>query len=213
MDAHAYPGALGELAFVEAYLQGALRKPQVVADSLLRSLVLASYNDRLILSGLLAEQLAEACRRLTGVYLALADRRYPVARSLANPLPGLDQWTAFIQAAGTLTPGQMLRELGLGGDALGAATILRAQPGLATLSDLVAAAELGSPMLLLPNGRLSEECWFAGPTRSGGHVAASLDTEEHDAAALADLTADLCSVARGFLGSYLDARRAPLARQ
>ena len=34
----------------------------------------------------------------------------------------------------------------------------------------------------------------------------------NDAAALADLTADLCSIARGFLGSYLDARRVPFTR-
>jgi hypothetical protein len=209
MNPSAYPGALGELQFVDAYLQGALRKPQVVADSLLRSLVLSGQNDRLILSGLLAEQLAEACRRLTGVYLALSDRRYPVARTLAGALPGLEQWLAFIQAAGTFTPEQMLRELGLGDDALGSAMTLRAQPGLASVTDLVAAAEMGSAMLLMPNGRLSEECWFAGPTPGGDHVAASLGTEEHDAAALADLTADLCSIARGFLGSYLDARRVP----
>jgi hypothetical protein len=30
---------------------------------------------------------------------------------------------------------------------------------------------------------------------------------EQDAAALADLTADLSAIARGFLGAYLDARR------
>lgn len=212
MDTTSYPGGLGELPFVDAYLQGALRKPQVVADSLLRSLVLAGQNDRLILSGLLAEQLAEACRRLTGVYLALSDRRLPVARTLAGPLPGVARWVEFIQHAGTFTPEQMLRELGLGDEAMPSAMTLRAQPDLGSLTDLVAAAEMGSQMLLMPNGRLSEECWFAGPTADGSYVAASLGTEEQDAATLADLTADLCSVARGFLGAYLDARRVPYTR-
>lgn len=203
----AYPGGLSELDFVEAYLRGALRKPQVVADSLLRSLVLAGQNDRLILSGLLAEQLAEACRRLAAVHIALSDRTYPVARTLARPLPGLAAWVAFAQQAGTFTPEQLLRELSLGDDALASARTLRAQPDLGSLNELVAAAEHGSGMVLLP-GVHASECWYAGPGDGDAEpIAAALGTEEADAAMLADLTADLCGVARGFLGAYLDARR------
>lgn len=205
MDESPYPGGLRELDFVEAYLRGALRKPQVVADSLLRSLVLAGQSDRLILSGLLAEQLAEACRRMVAVYEALSDRRYPVARTLAGPLPGFERWQGFIQVAATFTPEQMLRELSLGDDALPAARNLRAQPDLAAVSDIVASAAGGGGMVLIPPGR-EAECWYAsgGP---GLPIASSLGTDESDAASLADLTADLCGIARGFLGSYLDARR------
>ncbi|MBI2767818.1 MAG: hypothetical protein HYX53_18130 [Chloroflexi bacterium] len=206
-----YPGDLGELAFVESYANGALRKPQVVADALLRSLVLSGQNDRLILLGLLAEQLAEACRRLTAVHGGLADRRFPLARVLAGPLPGRDEWTLFVQQAATFTPEQMVRDLSLGEDALPSAQRLRAQPDLAALGGLVGAAEGGSAMLLLPpvgsrdGGPAS--CWFAGIDRGGEPVAAVLGSTEGDAATLADLTADICGIARGFLGSYLDARR------
>lgn len=205
-----YPGGLSELEFVEAYLESALRKPQVVADSTLRSLMLAGTGDRLALAGVLAEQLAEACRRLVAVFEALSDRRYPVARSLLNPLPGLAAWESFIQVAATFTPEQMLRELSIGEEGLDAARRLRGQLDLSGLSSLVAASETGGPMLLVPPPGLREEpleFWLAGVSPGEEPVAARLSAEERDAAALADLTADLSSIARGFLGAYLGSRR------
>jgi hypothetical protein len=202
-----YPGDLTELAFVESYLNGALRKPQVVSDSVLRTLVVAGTGDRLMLTGLLAEQVAEACRRLVAVWDALADRRYPIARTLLAPLPGLAAWERFIQQAATFAPEQVLRELSLGEDALPSAELLRGQPDLDALSPLVAASETGSAMILIrgASGTVAG-AWVAGVDAAGTPVAASLEGDEREAATLADMTADLVSVARGFLGDYLFSR-------
>lgn len=205
-----YPGGLGELEFVQAYCDGTLRKPQVVSDTVMRSSVLASAGDRLLLSALLAEQLAEACRRIAAVYTALADRRSPVAASLLAPLPGLDGWRAFTQQAGTLTPQQILRDLSLDESALDAATKLRAQPSLAEFDRLVAIAESGASMFLVPPGdtrRVPSEIHYAGALSSGETVTVVLGALEGDSAELADITADLSSISRSFLQSYIDARR------
>lgn len=205
-----YPGNMGELEFVEAYAKSAVRKPQMAADAALGRLVFAELADRAILTGLIAQELAEACRRLVAVWAALADRRYPVARSLLRPLPGVEEWRTFIQQAATFTPEQTVRELSLDGDALDHARALRAQPGLAELSGLVAAAETGNPMLLIPGldrRQVSDQCWLAGVDAGGEPVASSFAVSEADATNLADLTADLCGIARGFLLSYVHARR------
>ncbi|MEX0782290.1 MAG: hypothetical protein WD557_06535 [Dehalococcoidia bacterium] len=205
-----YPGGLSELDFVEAYCASALRKPSVVADSVLRALVLAGQNERAALSGLIAEQLAEACRRLAAVSGALSNRTHSVARTLMQPLPGAGQWMAFAQDAGTLTPEQMLRHLSLGDAALDAATKLRSLDNLGALQPYVAAVEVGALMFLLPPSRGSRAPtfgWLAGADASGEPVAIEVLLDEQEAAALADLTADLSGIARAFLGAYLDARR------
>jgi hypothetical protein len=205
-----FPGGFSELEFVEAYLNSALRKPQVVVDSALRSLVLASAGDRIMLSGLIAEQLIEACRRLVAVYDALSDRTHSVARSLLRPLPGAGPWRKFVKQAAAFTPEQTLRELGLGEEALDSANRLRAQPDLGGLTPLLEASETGGAMLLVPGfdtHKAPTEFWIAGPAREGPPLAARLDAGEQEAAALADITADLVSIARGFLAAYLGARR------
>lgn len=204
-----YPANLSELDFVEAYFVSALRKPQMAADAALRTLVLAGALDRVVLAGLIAEQLAEACRRLTAVHDALADRTYPVAQSLLQPLPGADRWEAFIQAAATLQPDQMVWRLGVGEEALEAARSLRSQPDLSALTPLVRVAASGAAMCLVPlrEGRPPTGFWIAGGGGDSDAPAVPFDAFESDAAALADRTADLVAVARGFLGAYLDARR------
>lgn len=210
MTESAFPGDLGELAFVDAYTKAAVRKPQMAADAALRSLVFAEAGERAILAGLVGQELAEAARRLVAVYLALSDRRYSVARSLLRPLPGVEAWTAFVQQAGTFTPEQMLRELSLGEDALPQAKLLRAQPDLASLTGMVATAESGNAMLLIPGlgqKNVPSESWYAGVSGDGSIHTAAFGISETDAANLADLTADLCGIARGFLESYLGARR------
>ena len=146
-----YPGNMAELDFVEAYAKSALRKPQMAADAALRTLVFSDSGDRAILVGLIAQELAEACRRLVAVYQALSDRTHSVARSLLRPLPGQADWLAFVQRAATISPEQMLRELSIGNDALEAAQLLRSQPELGELAGLVGAAETGNPMLLIPD--------------------------------------------------------------
>lgn len=205
-----YPGGLTELAFLEAYYASALRKPSIVADSVLRAIVLAGATERLVLSGLVAEQLAEACRRLTAVYQALGDRRHPIARTLMGPLPGKDAWVAFAQHAGTFTPEQMVRELSLDETAIGAAKKLRSMGDLGGLTSLVEASEGGTPMFLVPStlsGRTPEFGWLSGTNGTGGAAVVEVSLEEHEVATLADLTAELTGIARGFLDSYLHARR------
>jgi len=207
----AYPGGLSELDFVATYAASTLRKPQVVADSALRTLVLASQADRIVLAGLVAEQLAEACRRLTAVYVALANRQDSVAKWLLGPLPGLDPWKEMIQDAATLTPDQMLRHLSLDDSALEYAQRLRGQPDLSRLTDLVAAASTGGGMLLVPwleSHRGPLEILYSGCTVGEvDGISALIGVEESDAAVLADLTAGMSSIARGFLQAYLGARR------
>jgi hypothetical protein len=204
-----YPGGLAELEFVEAYCASALRKPSVVADAGLRTLVLAGQGERHALSGLIAEQLAEACRRLAAVYVALADRRHPIARALLGPLPGAEAWLALAQDAGVMTPEQTIRHLSLDDSALEFATRLRSMSNLGELGAYVAAAHGGTPMFVVPAGgaRGPQSGWLSGPAGDGGTAAVEVRLDEREAAALADLTADLCGIARGFLGTYISSRR------
>jgi len=210
MPAISYPAGLGELQFVESYLKSILRKPQVAADAALRTLVLAAAADRVMLTALIAEQLAESGRRLLAVHGALADRTYAVARSLLGPLPGVAAWAEFEQLAGTLDPEQMTRRLGLGDSALESARRLRAQSDLSLVTPLIQAAEAGGFMSLVPvseSRRAPVEFWVASTSREGEAVSFPFGALEADAASLADLTADLSSIACGFLGAYLEARR------
>lgn len=206
----AYPGNLSELDFVEAYARSALRKPQMAADAALRTLVFSESGDRAILVGLVAQELAESARRLVAVYQALSDRTHLVARSLLKPLPGAVAWKAFVHLAATISPEQMLRELSIGDDALDSAQLLRAQPELAEITGLIAAAETGNSMLLIPEllrRQVAGECWLAGIAADGEPFASSFGSSEGDATTLADITADLCGIGRGFLMSYVRARR------
>lgn len=210
MAENAFPGGLSELDFVDAYSRSALRKPQMAADAALRTLVFSDAADRAILVGLIGQELAEACRRLAAVHRALSDRTVSVARSLLAPLPGVVEWKAFVHQAGTFTPEQMLRELHLGEGAIEHARLLRGQPDLADLSGLVAAAETGNAMLLIPglaSQSIPEECWLAGVGADGEPVASSFGSTEGDAATLADLVADLSAISRGFLSTYVINRR------
>lgn len=208
--AAAYPGGLAELDFVEAYARSALKKPEAAADAALSRLVFAEAGDRAILAGLIAQELAEACRRLVAVYRALADRTHPVARRLLEPLPGAAEWKQFVQDVAVLSPEQVIRHLSIGDDALEWARLLRGQPDLADLTGLVAAAETGNPMLLIPDlarRKVAETIWFAGVSADGEPLASSFGADEASATTLADLTADLAGVARGFLLSYVAGRR------
>jgi hypothetical protein len=205
-----FPGNLRELEFVDAYCRSSLRKPQMAADAALRALVFSDAADRAILVGLIAQELAESCRRLVAVHGALSDRRYSIARSLIKPLPGANEWREFVHQAGTFTPEQMCRELSLGDDAIDHCRNLRSQPDLAELTGLVTAVEAGNGMLLVPDmdrRNVPIECWLAGVDDEGTPTAASFGSSERDAANLADLTADLSSIARGFLEVYLGNRR------
>lgn len=207
----AFPGGLTEAEFLEAYWRSALRAPQVVADSALRAATLATNSDRLLLVGFVAGQLAEACRRLVAVWDALADRRYPVARSLLAPLPDAARWALFVDEAGRMAPEQMLRHLSLGDDAgaLDAARKLRGEPALAELAPLVEAHAGGAAMVLVRGNewhRPDTEPWYSGLDAAGTPLAWTSGGDEGAAAGLADLTAELVAIARGLLGAYVAAR-------
>jgi hypothetical protein len=205
-----FPGGLSELDFVEAYCYAALRKPSAAADSALRALVFADTADRPLLVGLIVQELTEAALRLVAVFEALSDRRYSIARSLMRPLPGVQEWRAFVHYAATFSPEQMLRELSLGEDALPYAESLRGQPNLADYDDLISAAAARNGMLLVPRMQpypAPTECWFAGVGQDGEQMAASFQATEQDAANLADVTGDLSDIAHGFLRTYLQTRR------
>lgn len=203
-DAPPFPAGMRDYEFLDAYHATALRKPQVVADSLLRAIVMAGAADRVPLVAVLAEQLGEAARRLTHVHLALSDRTYSVARTLSGPLPGADEWLKLAQLAGTLTPEQMLWHTSVADSALESAQRLRSQQGLADLAGLVRVCEAGPPALLLPPGEQGRAPRRFLLTSAGEAV--SIGTGEDDAGNLADLTADLVAIARGFLGTYLHGR-------
>jgi hypothetical protein len=201
---HAYPGGLSEMEFLDTYQRSVLRKPQVVADALLKTILHADARDRALLTAAIAVELAESCRRLCAVYMALNDRRYAISRSLLKPLPGIDDWRTFAQAAASMNPEQMVWNLSLPDSALDHAKRLRAQPDLGELSDLVAAAAGSAGMAMVP--ARGNEAWFGGLDEAGEPIAASLPVSETDAAGLADITADVSEIARGFLAAYLGAR-------
>lgn len=207
MDQSVYPGGLSELQFVEAYWRTTLRAPQTIADAMLRAAVTASQDDRIVVTGAIAQQLGESCRRLVAVRDALFDRRYSIARSLLKPLPGVEEWRAFAQWAAISEPEGTLRDLGLGSDALESAQRLRSQPDLTWIEPLIAAQVSGNVFTLVPpmKGRVATQLWMgaaAGEAQPTGHLLVNDD----DSATLADTTADMVSIARGFLGSYLRAR-------
>ncbi len=205
-----FPGDLSELDFVEAYARSTLRKPEMAADAALGRLVFAEAGDRAILGGLIGLELAEGCRRLVAVHRALFDRTYPVARTLSSPLPGLAEWREFTHRVATAAPEQLVRDLALSEEVLGAAQDLRSQPSLPDLDGLIAAAASANPMLIIPNGtpgRIASECWFSGTDASGQVFTSAFAADEGAAASLADLTADLCRIARRFLLDYVRTRR------
>lgn len=205
--AGSYPGDLSELGFLRAYLDSTLRKPQTVADAVLRTSVLAGQAERVLLTASLAEQLGEAARRLVHVFEALDDRTHPVARTLAGPLPGLARWAAFAQLAATLPAASLVQRMSLDASASDYAERLRSLGDFGFVTAAVAAHASGNPLLLVrdPGGHRPPDRFRYASTGSP-EPDFELGTSETDAAALADLTADVCWIARGFLQTYLEAR-------
>lgn len=205
-----YPGGLSELEFLRSYLDTTLRKPQAVADAIMRTSVLASQVERVLLTASIAEQLGEAARRMAHVFEALDDRTHAVARTLAGPLPGLDTWLRLARLAASLPPASLTARLSLDESATDYAERLRSLPELEAVGAAVSAHASRNPLLVVPGSgghRPPSRFVYAAV---GADAPARPDLElgiaEADAATLADLTAELCAVARGFLGTYLEAR-------
>ncbi len=199
-----YIARLSELAFLEAYEQTVLSKPQMVADTALRSLAFCSPYERPALVGMLAEQLVEAALRLTAVFEALDDRRVSSAERLRGPLPGADAWVSLAQLAATAEPEGVVRRLALDEGAEENAAQLRGLPVPEWLPDLIVASTAADSLAMpAPVDQLA----ITGTTEEGERVEVRLAAGENATVAMADMIADLCSVARGFLGAYLRARR------
>ena len=204
MPERAYIAGLGEIAFLEEYERSVLSKPQMVADAALKALAFAPPYERPALVGMLAEQLVEAALRLTAVFEALDDRRFSVADSLRGPLPGVEAWVPLAQLAGTAEPEGVVRRLALDEGAVESATQLRGLPVPEWLPALVEASTAADSMAMpAPIDQLA----ITGTNAEGERMEVRLAAGENDTVAMADLVADLCSVARGFLGAYLRARK------
>jgi hypothetical protein len=204
MPERAYIAGLSEIAFLEEYERSVLSKPQMVADAALKALAFAPPYERPALVGMLAEQLVEAALRLTAVFEALDDRRLSVADSLRGPLPGVEAWVALAQLAGTAEPEGVVRRLALDEGAVESATQLRGLPVPEWLPALVEASTAADSMAMpAPIDQLA----ITGTNAEGERLEVRLAAGENDTVAMADLVADLCSVARGFLGAYLRARK------
>ena len=199
-----YVAGLGEIAFLEEYERSVLSKPQMVADTALRSLAFCPPYERPALVGMLAGQLVEAALRLTAVFEALDDRRVPIAERLRGPLPGADAWVALTQLAATAEPEGVVRRLALDEGAVENATQLRSLPVPEWLPALIEATTAADSLALpAPIDQLA----ITGTNTEGERLEVRLAAGENATVAIADLIADLCSVARGFLGAYLRARR------
>ena len=206
MPEASWPAGLTEAAFLAEYEGYVLRKPQVVADTALRALAFCPPRERPALVALLAEQLVEASLRLAAVVDALDDRRLPVAERLRGPLPGADAWTALAQLAATAEPEGLLRRLALDESALESAVLLRGLPAPEWLPDLIAVRAAADALFLPVTG---DAIAATGANAEGERLSVRLAAGENATVAIADLIADLCSVARGFLAAYLRARQPP----
>ncbi|GAB4322751.1 MAG: hypothetical protein Kow0010_03660 [Dehalococcoidia bacterium] len=203
MTATGLPGDMDDLAFLEAYRDGTLRVPQVVADSILRAVPFASPSERPALVAGIAGQLAEACFGLALVFDALDSRRLPVARALLATAPGPGAWRNIVQIAATADPEGLVRRLAIDAAALHAVRALRARDLSATLAIVDVYAD-GAPLTFPGRGGRVRLVSASSPS-----VAVEIEATEEGAVALADLVGDVSSAARALLDGYIVARAAP----
>lgn len=203
MTALPLPGNMDDLAFLEAYRDGTLRAPQVVADAILRAFPFASPSERPALVAAIAGQLAEACLSLALVFDALDSRRLPIARALLAIAPGPGAWRNIVQIVATADPDGLVRRLALDDAALDAARTLRARDLSETLAIVEVFAD-GQPLALPGRGGRVR---LASATSTSAIV--ELETTEERAVSLADLVADVSTAARRLLDGYLAGRADP----
>ena len=194
-----FPVGLDEKQFLELWCNSLIPKPQVIADLILKSFPFAMPSDKPTLVSVLVVQVVEASLRLVAVNSALADRSKSVALNLLKPLPNQSDWEEFVQSVGNLDPVQLLAHLNVGEEALPSAELLCSQSGFSFISQMISVAGSGEGVFI--------------PQRDNANVVFSLDgnaisvsTDELEVVSLADLTADLSSIAKGFLLAYMQAR-------
>ena len=191
------------------YLDDTLRVPQVAADTILGSIFLADAANRALMAAAIAGRLVEAARRLTAVYVALADRSRPVVRALEAPLPGAAEWAALAEQLRGMSGPAILAALGIDESASVSADALAATAdGLGRYTALVRTHELEPPRIEREPGEGGELGWlrFVGRDRDGAPVEERLPLTEEAVVALADAVGELVTLSRDFLGAYFDAR-------
>ncbi len=191
------------------YLDDTLRVPQVAADTILGSIFLADAGNRALMAAAIAGRLAEAARRFTAVYGALADRGRPVVLALEAPLPGAAEWAALAEELRGMSAPAILAALRLDESAAESAEALAASAdGLGRYTALVRAHEVEPPRLEREAGEPGEHGWlrFVGRTRDGEPAEERLPLTEEAVVALADAVGELVTLSRDFLGAYVDGR-------
>ncbi len=208
------PGGLDEAEFLRAYATHALRKPQIVADNVLTGIFLTEVRYRGALTALLVQEAVEAARRLAAVWVALTDRTRPVARTLAGPLPGTDDWLRFAaaveEAALAEQPAALLRAMAIDDSALESAEDLCAFTGLARFEVPLRVYEAGPPAATVlgsaPGTLLLSSTALPSTALAGAPVEARMSLSDEQIIALGDAAGDFSSWAGDFLGAYIEAR-------
>jgi hypothetical protein len=199
-----FPDGWSELDFLRAYQSTALRKPEVVADTALSSLFLAETGNRALLAAGVAQECAEAARRLLAVWRALTDRSRPVGRALLAPLPGPEEWEAFAGEVHEAPPEDLLAAMRLGPDVEESAAELAAAPGLAWYAELMRAFEGRPPIVLIAPG--SPPALLLIYDNAGERRELRLPLHEESVVGLGDAAGAFIALARDFLGAYIEMR-------
>jgi hypothetical protein len=198
---------MDEIAFLHAYEDTTLRKPQVVSDNVLTGIHLSDASHRTVLAVLLMQEAVEAARRLAGVWVALSDRSRTVAQRLSGPLPGADAWRAFVEVVVSAPgPAHLLRAMAIDSSAAESAQELFEFEDLAQFEPLMRVFEPGPPVALL-TPEAPPMLLFASADAEGQRIEAYWSLERDDVTALGDATGYFVTWARDFLGAYIDARR------
>ncbi len=197
-----------ELAFLRAFEQTAVTKPQIVADNVLTGIFLTDIRYRTALTALLLQEAVEAGRRLALVCAALAGRTIPPARALARPLPNLDEWQAFAEAVGGFEESaQILDWLHVDTSALLSAEEMIAFGGLSRLNSAVRVLQDGPPEVSTERDEAGTAILvLRAYTRTGERAEVRLPLVDDQIIALGDMAGDFVAWTRDFLGAYLDAR-------
>ena len=209
-DPSTLPGNLNETEFLHAYATSALRKPQVVADNVLTGIFLTDATYRGALTALLLQEAVEAARRLAAVWGALSDRSRPVARRLADPLPGAEAWARFAdavaEAARAEHPAALLRMMAIDESALQSAQELCAFDGLARFEVPLRVYEPGPPVVAVLGGGPTGTLLLTNATPSGENLVTRMTLADEQIVALGDAAGDFATWAADFLGAYIEGR-------
>lgn len=202
-------GAVNEREALRHHMDDTLRVPQVAADTILGAIFLSDAGNRALMAAAIAGRLAEAARRFTAVYGALSDRRVPVVQRLAEPLPGAAEWEALAAGLRGMSADAILAALRLDDSAIVSAEALAATAGgLGRYTALIRAHEVEPPRIRREPGEDGGPAWlrFIGRGRDGAPVEERLPLTEEAVVALADAVGELVTLARDFLGAYVDSR-------